>query len=451
MIFEKYKTNNNFFPYANTGTLFDLATGKFRVGTKNNWVLDGGLSQCSGISGRGQTYKSGLAGSLLARALNIYKDSYGIVYETENTIPDGTRYDDFVPEDQPVSDRIIFKNTTDYSLTGFYDELIEIIDEKIKHKSDFYVESPFLDLSTNKPMKCWIPTFILVDSFSRAKSSKSDNQISNNSIDDGSVNSYYLYDGNIKSRIMNDLPARASKAGVYVIMTAHVGDKMDLDPYAPAPKQLQYMKNNDRMKNVGSNFEFLTTSLVQTLKATVMQTNDKKCLYPDGDRSTNVEVNCVDTMLVRCKNNASGIQVPYVLSQYQGILDAVTNFNFLRNNGNYGMNVQGNNQRFNPLLIPETTLTRTNIRQTTKDYRTNRALEVIAQLCFIQNLWSIWKLPETIATPIEKVAEALSHSEKMSVDRVLESTGTWTVGCKQERERLTILDILESLKKDKLI
>ena len=69
---------------------------------------------------------------------------------------------------------------------------------------------------------------------------------------------------------MNDLPARASKAGVYVIMTAHVGDKMDLDPYAPAPKQLQYMKNNDRMKNVGSNFEFLTTSLVQTLKATVI-------------------------------------------------------------------------------------------------------------------------------------------------------------------------------------
>lgn len=450
MIFEKFRTNNNFFPYANTGTLFDLATGKFRPGLKDSWVLDGGLSQCSGISGRGQTYKSGLAGSLLARALNVYKDSWGIVYETENTIPDGTRYDDFVPENQKVSDRIVFKNTTDYSLTGFYDELIEIIEEKMKHKSDYYVESPFLDLSTGKPMKCWIPTFVLVDSFSRAKSSKSDNQISNNSIDDGSVNSYYLYDGNIKSRIMNDLPARASKAGIYVIMTAHVGDKMDLDPYSPQPKQLQYMKNNDRMKNVGSNFEFLTTSLIQTLKATVMQTNDKKCLYP-SDKSTNVEVNCVDTMLVRCKNNASGIQVPYVLSQYQGILDTVTNFNFLRNNGNYGMTVQGNNQKFTPILTPEVTLTRTNIREKSCDYRTARALELITQLCFIQNLWCTWKLPDHISTPIEKVAEALTHSNKMSVDRILESTGSWTVGRKQERERITVLDMLNALRNDKLI
>ena len=132
-----------------------------------------------------------------------------------------------------------------------------------------------------------------------------------NAIDGSKMNTYFLFDGNVKSKIMNDLPSRASKAGIYCIMTAHVGDKVDMDPYSPSPKQLQYMKNTDRMKNVGSNFEFLTTALIQTIKATCLQTPDKRCLYPCKG-STDVEVNQVDTTLIRCKNNASGIQVPFV-------------------------------------------------------------------------------------------------------------------------------------------
>ena len=450
MLLDKMRGETSFCPYVNTGTLFDLATGAFKPGVNDSWILNGGLSQCTGISGRASTYKSGLAGSLLARALNVYPDAEAIVYETEGTIADSSRYDNFVPINQHVSDRIVFRNTTDYSLTDFYDDFVKLVNDKISHKKDYYVESPFKDPKTNKPLKCWMPTFILIDSFSRAKSNKSDDQIANNNIDASSVNSYYLYDGNIKTRIMEDLPARASKAGIYVIMTAHVGDKMDLDPYRPSPKQLQYMKNNDVMKNVGSKFEFLTTCLIQTLKATSMQTNDKKCLYPLGNKSSDVEVNCVDTMMVRCKNNAGGYLVPFVLSQYQGLLDTVTNFQFLRDHKNYGMNVQGNNQKFNPYILHDTTITRTNIREISDDYKLRRALELTAQLCFIQNLWGTFFLPDFINVPPEKFAEALSKSEKCSVDRVLNSTGTWTFG-KQERERLTILDVLFLLNKEKLI
>lgn len=449
MLLDKLRGETSFCPYINTGTILDLATGAFKPGI-NGWVLNGGLSQCTGISGRASTYKSGMAGSLLARAMNIYTDAEAIVYETEGTVPDSTRYDNFVPSDKPVSDRIVFKNTTDYSLTEFYNDFVKLVEDKLTHKKDYYVESPFKDPRTNKPFMCWKPTFILIDSFSRAKSNKSDDQIANNNIDASSVNNYYLNDGNIKTRIMEDLPARASKAGIYVIMTAHVGDKMDLDPYRPSQKQLQYMKNSDVMKNVGSKFEFLTTCLIQTLKATVMQTNDKKCLYPFENKSSDVEVNCVDTMMVRCKNNAGGYMVPFMLSQYQGLLDTVTNFQFLRDNKNFGMNVQGNNQRFNSILLPDTTITRTNIRQLSYDYKLNRSLELIAQLCFIQKLWGTFFLPDWVHTPPEKLAEALTKSEKLSVDRILNSTGNWTFG-KQERERLTILDVLDILHTEKLI
>jgi hypothetical protein len=308
------------------------------------------------------------------------------------------------------------------------------------------IESPFIDTNTGKPMRAWIPTFVLIDSFSRARSNKGDDQFDKNNVDDSAMNTFYLYDGGVKSRIMNDLPTRAAKAGIYVILTAHVGDKMDLDPYSPTPKQLQFMKNNDRMKNVGSNFEFLTTALLQTNKATVLQDSNKHCLYPTVN-STDSEVNQVDTTLVRCKNNSAGVQIPYVLSQNQGILKDVTNFQLLRNCKNFGMTVKGNSQSFSPLLLPDVTVTRNNLRDTfDSNYRAARAIELTAQLCFIQQFWSTYRMPEYVHTPIEKFAELLTHNEKMSVDRVLESTSVWSTS-KQERERLSIMDVLEFLTK----
>lgn len=447
MLLDPIKKDIPFLPYINTGTLFDLATGKFQSAKNNLWCLNGGLSQCTGISGRSQTYKSGLAGSFLARAMNIHPLSEAYVYESEGTISGPERYDDFVPKDQPVSDRIVFKNNTICSLTDFYDDFNQLVNEKEKNKKDYIVESPFVG-KNGKPLKIWIPTFVMIDSFSRARSDKGDKQFDNASIDDSSMNTFWLSEGNIKTRIMNDLPGRASKAGIYVIMTAHVGDKMDLDPYNKSPKQLQYMKNTDKMKNVGSNFEFLTTTLIQTLKATVLQDKNKSCEYP-AEFSTDMEVNQVDTMLVRCKNNASGLMVPYIVSQYQGILNELTNFIFLKENKNYGMLVKGNNQSFSPCLLPNENLTRTNFRKTTgNNYQLCRALELTAQLCFIQFLWSTFRMPSWINIDPVKFAEDLTHNEKLKIDRVLNSTGTWSTS-KQEKEVLSILDILQFLYEDK--
>lgn len=444
-IFKRSTNETAFVPYINTGTLFDIATGKFKCGVNNTQILDGGISSCMGISGRAQTYKSGIAGSLVANAMLVHPEAYAFIFDSENTISGPERYSDFTPLDKPVHDRIAFYNSTTTNLTDFYDKIKQIADEKLANKKDYIVESPFKGVD-GKPIKTWIPTFVLIDSFSRARSNKGDDQFDKNNVDDSAMNTFYLYDGGVKSRIMNDLPTRAAKAGIYVILTAHVGDKMDLDPYSPTPKQLQFMKNNDRMKNVGSNFEFLTTALLQTNKATVLQDSNKHCLYPTVN-STDSEVNQVDTTLVRCKNNSAGVQIPYVLSQNQGILKDVTNFQLLRNCKNFGMTVKGNNQSFSPLLLPDVTVTRNNLRDTfDSNYRAARAIELTAQLCFIQQFWSTYRMPEYVHTPIEKFAELLTHNEKMSVDRVLESTSVWSTS-KQERERLSIMDVLEFLTK----
>lgn len=443
MLLDSIRTTVPFSPYINTGTMLDLYTGKYRQAVDKTWCLDGGLSQCLGISGRSQTYKSGLAGSFLARAMCVHPQAEAFVFESEGNVAGPERYDDFVPMETPVSPRIAFMTHTTGNLTDFYDKFYTICEEKEKHKKDYIVESPFIDPKTDKPLKIWIPTFLLIDSYSRARSDKGDKQYEDNSIDESGMNTLWLSEGNIKTRIMNDLPGRAAKVGVYAILTAHVGNKQDLDPYNKTPKQLQYMRNTDKMKNVGSNFEFLTTTLLQTIKAEVLQTKEKTCEYP-ASFSTDVEVNQVTTMMVRCKNNASGIQFPFVVSQYQGILDAVTNFNFLRDRKYWGLNIEGNKQNFSTPLYPEGSFNRKNIRERSEsDYKTTRGLELIAQLCFVQQLWSTWRLPDYVRMPPEKMGELL-NSDKAFADRVLTSTGVWSTS-KQDRERLTLMDVLAYL------
>ena len=448
MLLDKFRKDAQYTPYVNTGTLFDLATGQYRLGGDGSWVLDGGLSQCLGITGRAQTFKSSLAGSLMAHTLLCHPQAEDYVYETEGAIADQFRYDNFTPIDQPVSDRITFRSSSDMNLTDAYEVFKEIADEKLKHKDDYTVESPIRNPHTGKPCRVWIPTVFMIDSFSRARTSKGDEQFDDNSVDDSSMNTIYLSEGNIKNRIMNDLPTRASEAGIYTILTAHVGTKFDLNPYQPTPKQLQYMKNTDKMKNVGSNFEFLTTTLIQTMKASLKQNpSTKQCEYP-VEGSPDVEVSEVETVLMRCKNNASGTKLPFVVSQFQGVLDTVTNFNFLRIYKDFGLNIRGNKQAFAPILAPEKFVTKNNLRTVSEsDYQLRRALEIIAQLCFVQNLWSTQRMPNYVRMPVEQLAERLANGTNLTTDRVLNSVGYWSTS-KIDRERLSLMDILSIVDAD---
>ena len=93
MLLDFLKTPVVPFHLVNTGTILDIATGNFVQVPNQPWILEGGLSQIFGITGRGQTYKSNLAGSFLARAMEIHKDATAYIFETEGTISGAEFYD----------------------------------------------------------------------------------------------------------------------------------------------------------------------------------------------------------------------------------------------------------------------------------------------------------------------------------------------------------------------
>lgn len=443
MDFMRASRNQIHTPYANTGTMLDIATGKFRRSIDGHMYLDGGLSPCFGIGGESQTYKSNIAGSFFANALLLHPKAEGWVYETEGNVAGAERYDDFVSSDTPISDRIIFNNSAldDLSLDTFYKKFSEMVEEKLANKKEYVVDSPFINPVTNEPLKMWIPTFVLIDSYSRARSNKGDQQFKDNNISDSSMNTMWMSEGNVKSKLLSDLPSRASKAGIYVIMTAHVGANGSMDTYAPPRKQMQWMRQSDKLKNVGSNFTFLTTSLIQTMKATCLQDSKKECMYP-LDTSNPREINQVDTNIVRSKNNMSGGIIPFIASQTDGILNAVTSLIYLKDNNEFGLTVKGAN--VTPVLKPDTTFNRKTIRaKSNEDYKLERALELTAQLCFIQKMWNLRRLPSFFNVTPEDFAEVL-YKDQGQVDRILNSTGSWSTST-QGREVLSLFDVLGML------
>lgn len=432
-------------PYINTGTIYDIANGRFKpaiIDDKPCWALDGGLSPCLAVTGRGQTYKSTIAGSFLAHTLLNYPEAEAYIYETENNVRGPDRYSELTEINAPFDGRIEFIPSTSMSINEFYEKFKELVEIKRKNRKKFLIESPFTGAG-GKRLMMWVPTIILIDSWSNVQAEKTSDLFATTDVGDSSMNTMWMAEGNVRSRIMKDLPRSAASAGIYVIMTAHTGDNggMQQNPNIPPAKQLQFMRQSDKLKNVGSNFTLLTTAMIQTQKAKTLQDSNNQCKYPYQGSNPN-ELSEVTTVIQRNKNNASGSLLPFVCSQDTGISNVLTHYSILQQYNNYGLTVKGNGSHINPLLYSKADFNRKTIRQmAVEDYKFSRAMEITGQLCYIQKTWTLRLLPSKFSIQIEVLAEKLDKDQSLA-DRILNSQGTWPIS-KGQREHLSIRDILD--------
>lgn len=443
------KSGNTFVVQLNTGTGLDLATGKFLKGKDDKWYCNGGLFLTTGIGGRGNSYKSALGGSFMAAALGIYPTADAEVLETEHSVQDKGRYDELSPYGIPVSDRIEFINQTQMNLSDWLEYIKERGEEKIKNKKDLMVETPFFDLHTGKLGRIMTPTICYIDSLSKATGEQEEDLYDENKIDSNKTNPAYIRDGALKTKFMRMLPKLASDYGMYFIMTAHVKDQGGMGDITPPSKELQYMKQKDKFKNVGSDFDFLTTTLMQNWGATPLtngkDASSKTCLYPlDGCSPVN-ELQEVPNIMLRCKNNASGTLMRFVVSQYMGLLPDVTNFHMLRSFDNYGLIVSGSKNIFTPKLLQDVSVNRNTLRNLlAKNYQLRRALELTAQICYIQNHWFLPRMPAQVRMDFDEIVTRIHKKGKEFTDLVLNSTSCWSY-TPSERPYMSIMDLLDAI------
>ncbi len=429
----------------NTGTQFDLATGKFEPGVDGKMYLNGGLNMINSVVGRPQTYKSSIALGYFGRALRYYTDTQGLCWDTELTVAGVKRLVNLAGEvDNPqLAERITLVDKTKFNLETFYEQIIAIAEDRHKHRKDYIEETPFLD-PYGKPIKAWVPTLIACDSFTKANTGNAQDLFSKVQITDKKTNMFNMGEGKAKTNFIDLLPLAACSKGMYFVFTGHVGNKMKLDPYAPIDKDLPYMRPSDEIKGVGTSFNFLSTNLLDTRRVGVLiNKGTKKSEYP-GPINSDVELQYIQSIICRCKNNASGSGVHHISSQHFGIQDTLENFHYIRN---FAKNLLGASGRYKAPLIDKS-FNRNNIREfINDDYEFRRVIEIIGQYVYIYNNWN---LPGMNLLPPNKLIEMLVNTNKELSSRLVNSTGIWTfLNQKVEREYLSIMDIVALINKNK--
>lgn len=438
----------------NTGTLYDLMTGHFLRGKGGKWYLNGGLPPAiTGVHGAGNMFKSTLMDSLIMGSLRIYTDADYFIYDTEGskTKPRVLNFmsdilHDFVSEDD-LESRVTLKNDGDEIdiINVLFAEINKIRDLKNDNIKELGITLPFMDPGTGRAMECILPTYASIDSLTEVKSTEEGDMIAKDGLESSKNKTIWMVDGNKKTSLVRHIRTLASKFGICFLCSAHKGKNMDMGSHLPPKKQLQFMKQADRMKGVGSRFEFLTHSLVEVASARTSLDSNKEAKYPK-ETTSSTDINELLVVIQRGKGNSSGTMVTFIVSQEHGLLNTCTNYNFLRDSkvGNAipGLIGSASSPKHECVWYPETKFSRKSIRlQEESDYKLARALELTAQYRYIQCNWNLNGLPFNFNQTFEEVYDKLIANE-VDMGKVLETTGYWNYRT-SEREYMSIFDLME--------
>lgn len=442
-----------FYPYLNTRTPIDVCTGVYMRGMNDEWLLDAGVAPVNGLSARTGYYKSTIVDNLSINVMEIYPDSEFYKMDTENTSTSKQRYRNLAQgKNVDVDSRVHLTNKGEMNLQEYLAFLKNLGEYKLKHRSDFEVETPFLNHNTGKPLRIMIPTLLSLDSISNLDT---DNIDFSEGIEDKANNTADMYDGRIKKRLVNLFITYAYKYSMYFFITAHIDPKIEMDPRHPTVKQNQWMKQGEKITNAGKNFQFLPNLSFQLSRPQPLVDKEGRALYPSGDAMQTdrekVEMNKLEMKVLRGKNNMTGTIIPSVMSQHLGILEDLSYYEYLRSlgdkarSGEYeesGFLLKGYN-RFSPLL-PDVAYHRNTIRQTCVDnYRAKRALELMFQFQWIARYWNLSSYPYNIPRTVEALANGIESSSRIKIDDILESRGYWTYNKNEKRKYMSIMDVFE--------
>ena len=428
----------------NTNSLFDLATGTYVPGVDGKWYLSGGLTQhINAFVGPNGAFKSTFACAMIMRAANICYDSEVLINDTENSLDKDKHRAVMMGEElthDDIANRVVWLSGANYTLDSTYKLIQSICEKKLAAKKEYLVKSPFLDEKTGKALEIWKPTYIFVDSLTELTSDAEDEMLNGAKMKNLSdANTAMMLDGNKKTLFIRAMKTLCMRYGLVFVVTGHFDKVMQMDMYNPTPKDTTFSKQDWKTKGVGSKLKFNASLYVRTSTTPLLDSN-KEPLYGVGSGPVK-DVMEIDIVIERSKTASAGNVLPFVATQTSGVLNAVTNYNYLRTNDYDGL--AGNKQKQQVGLLPNVTISRNTIRSLTEsNYELRRALEIAAQYCYIRNNWMTQNLPVDFSKTANQFFDLLmSDKNKGLVNDILNSRGYWTY-CKNERPYMDLFEIM---------
>jgi len=429
MSFGSFKQAPDMRPQFNVGFPFDIMTGRYHTGKHGESILSGGLNYLTGIAGRGNTFKTTIGEQLDNAVLNNYAGSVSQKYETEIS---GSRqrklelckaFDQIRGHDLFELGRTFLTDASEYSGTAWFEKVKEVLNERAKNRTGIK-DTPFID-SKGKYIPAFVPWNIFVDSLSMFRADVVAILQNKGGVGDSERNVEALRDAASKSQFLGELPVLSARSGTYFILTAHVGDRIQMDPYAPNPKKLEYLRNNAGFKHVPEKFSFLMNDCWMTISsAPLVNQATKAPEFPRDsadDMKGDTDLVIIRMMNLRSKTGASGLPIEVVASQSEGFKEGLSAFWYIRSFERFGLG--GNVQNYFADLYPDCKLSRTTIRgKIDTDPRLTRALIITAEMCQIKNLWH--DVPDGLmCTPAELYAAL--KAKGYDWDQLLDTRNYW--------------------------
>lgn len=382
-------------PLLNVGCLMDIPTGQYVKGVHGEMILNGGQALVTGIGGRGNTYKSTIAHYLQLVILDRYASAHENIYDTEMSLGERRIRDLSVHlprlRNQNLVDnqRLVISDSTVMSGNVWFESIKNFAKVKRDQEKHTLKTTPF-PAREGGLIKAYIPSLAMADSLSRMNIDAVDAILDKNNIGDSGNNVEALRASHAKNQMLIQLPVLTAENGIYMTFTAHVDDELKLDPYAPSQQKLSFLKNGLKFKYVSNQFSFLMNNLWFCFSASPLKNASTKAAeYPrspnDNDK-TNNDLMVVTLQNLRGKYGPSGTPFELLVSQSEGVLVGLSEFNYIKQYDRFGLG--GNLQNYYLDLLPEVTLSRTTVRsKIAENPMLKRALEFTSEMCQMYNLW----------------------------------------------------------------
>lgn len=379
-------------PMMNVGALLDIPTGTYITGEKGETILNGGLPSIIGTAGPGNAFKSTFIHYLALTVANRYKYSNVScpihTHDTEdNMIFNYPRLNKLATymeylTNEPLYNAKVWSVISKSEMTS--DKWIEVVHkkilEKIKNKKEYITYNGYVNRLTGDKVTIPKPNIIEVDSFSELEPETTEDIILDGKIN--SSNTMFMQQGLFKAKVMKDLPRLANTSNTSFILTAHIGEEINMasGPFAPQPtKQLQHMKTGQKIKGVVGKILYLSSHFyLITHSNTLINQNTKMPEYPLEAEDNSTDLNIIKVKQLRSKTGPSGYVLEIIVSQVEGVLSSLTEFHYIKSD-RFGF--LGNVVTYSLALYPDLKLSRPKIRTLiNKDRKLRRTINILSEL-----------------------------------------------------------------------
>lgn len=396
MIKQEFEQPSNIKLLINIGCLLDVPTGFFVRGKYGENILVGGLGAITAVVGRGNRFKSTILHYMMLSAVDRIcstTETSMSTYDTEINIHETalqrlmSRFTNLVNKNIFYEGIWNITDSTIYTGNTWWEKAKEYLSTKKDNSKNLLVDTPFLDRDNISLQKAIVPTFGEIDSFSEFQTEDIINIQNENELGESGGNMIHARQGLAKTRFLMEIPSLFGRVNHFFLMTAHLGDELQLasGPFTKAPvKALQHMKIGEKIKGVTNKFFFLMNNCWYASNSVVL--NNQTTKAPEYPRNSNdvipgdTDLNEVTLIQLRGKSGPTGFSLPIIVSQSEGVLPTLTEFNYIKSTKDR-FGISGTQINYHLDIYPDVNLSRTTVRgKIDNDVKLRRAINITAEL-----------------------------------------------------------------------